>query len=160
RMLASGGGEGDRTVRLWSPGTGRTILQPFEHPAGISTLAWAPDGKTLAAGMNGADTVMLWDANAAKARALKGYQGGTRALEWLMGGKLLAAACTDHRVRRWDVTTGQLLRTVTLPPRGTLAPDRRTAAAFAWPGLRFFAAEQGQANGVVILLDREQWLSC
>lgn len=160
RLLASGGGEGDRTVRLWNPTTGRSVLEPLEHPSGVSTLAWSLDGSTVAAGMASADTVLLWDAAAGTSRALKGYQGGTRALEWLSEGKILAAACTDHRVRRWDVKTGQLLRTVTLPPRGTLAPDRKTAAAFAWPGLRFFAAEQGHANGLVLLLDREQWLCC
>src|SRR5262249_13714763 len=135
KLLASGGGDADRTLRLWTPATGRSVLAPLEHAAGLSTLAWGTDGRTLAAGMGSADTVMLWDTTAGTSRELKGYQGGTRALEWLSGGTVLAAACTDHRVRRWDVKTGQLLRTVTFPAEGTLTPDRRTAATFAWPGL-------------------------
>lgn len=160
KLLASGGGETDRTVRLWVPATGRSALQALEHAGGVSTLAWGPDGKTLAAGMASADTVMLWDTTAGLPRELKGYQGGTRALEWLSGGAILAAACTDHKVRRWDVKTGQLLRTVTLPARGTLAPDRHSAAAFAWPGLRFWNADANQANGTILLLDHDRWLAC
>jgi hypothetical protein len=63
-------------------------------------------------------------------------------------------------VRRWDVKTGQLLRTVTLPAEGTLTPDRRTAATFAWPGLRFWNADSNQPTGFLLLLDHDQWLAC
>jgi WD40 repeat protein/serine/threonine protein kinase len=160
KLLASGGGDADRTVRLWTPATGRSALHALEHASGVSTLAWKPDGKTLAAGMSTADTVLLWDASNGQSRELKGYQGGTRALEWISDGTILAAACTDHKVRRWDVKTGQLLRTLTLPTRGTLTPDRRTAAAFAWPGLRFWATDANQPNGLILLLGRDQWLAC
>jgi WD40 repeat protein/serine/threonine protein kinase len=158
-QLATGGGEADRTVRFWNPGTGTALLQPCAHPHGLTALAWHPDGKSLAAGMTTGDSVFVWNtSNADRIHELKG-QGGALAVDWLSGGDILAATCTDHKVRQWDTKTGQPLRTVALAAFGTLSPDRKTLAAFGWPTVRLWSAETARPGRTLLLIDRDQWLS-
>jgi WD40 repeat protein len=57
--LASGGE--DRTVRIWDVTTGLELLTIKEHIEEVRSIAFSPDGKTLASGsLDGA--VKLWSA--------------------------------------------------------------------------------------------------
>lgn len=62
KTLATGGK--DNHIRLWDVATGKLRLAILAHsvPAGVSRLAWFPDGRTLASGSWAGDgTVRLWD---------------------------------------------------------------------------------------------------
>ena len=60
-------GSGDRTVKLWDVATGKLLASLQGHTGGVYSVAWSPDGKTLASGSDDR-TVKLWDAAVGKER--------------------------------------------------------------------------------------------
>lgn len=81
------------------------------RPVPIWSLAFSPDGKTLAAGSY--QTVQLWDVESKTAgRKLAGHAGPVRCLAWSADGKQLAAGSgkpgESGEVRVWDVLDGKL----------------------------------------------------
>ena len=58
--LATGGGDMDRTVRLWDVSTGAVKAILAGHTTGIRSVLFSPDGSTLASGSSDG-TVLLWD---------------------------------------------------------------------------------------------------
>ncbi|MDX2827915.1 helix-turn-helix domain-containing protein [Streptomyces ipomoeae] len=142
KTLATGGFDG--TVRLWDTGTGRT-RKVLENESGkadekpdsdtgpnfVRTLAFGPDGKTLAA--SGNDDARLWDLATGRVRgtvalrepdddnmAAVGFTHDGRALAVAEGGQVL------------DVTTGRAVTTLKGPTGLEMAvafsPDGRTLA--------------------------------
>jgi hypothetical protein len=69
RTLATAGGfqspsfrkkDEDTTVRLWDLATGNELLRFQDHGSSATSLAFTPDGKSLAGGMRDT-TVLIWD---------------------------------------------------------------------------------------------------
>jgi WD40 repeat protein len=59
KILASGGGYYDSTVRLWEPATGKEILR-LTHPGPVRDLTWSKDGKLLVTASDGGG-IRFWD---------------------------------------------------------------------------------------------------
>src|SRR5437763_6982763 len=59
KRIASGGV--DKTVQVWDPVTGRTLLTYRGHTEKVQVAAWSPDGKYIASGSDDT-TVQIWDA--------------------------------------------------------------------------------------------------
>jgi WD40 repeat protein len=57
KILASG--SDDKTIKLWNPATGKTILTLSGHSKGVNSVAFSADGRTLASG-SGDKTVKIW----------------------------------------------------------------------------------------------------
>jgi WD40 repeat protein len=115
----------------------------------VWSVAFSPDGKTLASG--GSDwTIKLWDTATGKERAtLKGHRGDVFALAFSPDGKTLASAAGDlsrptafGEIKLWDLgaeTAGNAIRPIrTLTGHAgsvrclAFAPDGKTLASGGW----------------------------
>lgn len=79
-------------------------------PAGdVETIAFSPDGQTLASG-NGLN-IILWNLRARQAIGLPltGHTGGVDALAFSPDGRILASGSKDHSIILWDAGTHERL---------------------------------------------------
>ena len=90
-------------VQVWEVATGRLHVALRSHDNwGCYSLAFSPDGRTLATGDGGDGTVKLWDVATGQERyTLKGHQGAVQALEFTPDGNTLITGSNDGTVRLW-----------------------------------------------------------
>ena len=116
KSLASGGYDG--TAKIWDVATGKKLLdvparaaampnQPPPEANTVMSLAFSPDGKTLAVG--GSDTLihLLNAADGKLVRSLPGHTSAVTALAFHPGGALLVSGSKDRTVRLWNPANGQ-----------------------------------------------------
>lgn len=151
-LLATVGQDG--FARLWDAASGREIrkipaqrVTVQELPGGgtsttsgyLTSVAFSPDGKTLATGSS--DRIAgLWEvASGKELRRLEGHDadsGIVRAVAFSPDGKTLATAAEDRTVRLWDVSSGTSTRT--LAGHGS----RATSVAFSPDGKRLVSGSE------------------
>jgi eukaryotic-like serine/threonine-protein kinase len=106
-------------------------LKPREiaaHEKEVWSLAFSPDGSSLASGADD-HTIKLWDMASARERTtLKAHESLVTAVAYSPDGKVLASASFDKTIRLWDAATRQHLATL----RGHV--DRVRALAFSPDG--------------------------
>ena len=98
--------------------------------AGVRSLAWSPDSKQLASGLDGG-SLILWDVSAGRElRRLDGHTSGVRLLAFSPDGAWLASASDDFTGVIWDARTGEQVRQFARMWIGALAwsPDSRLLA--------------------------------
>jgi len=103
--LASG--SFDRAVRVWDPDSGE-LRQLLQDRARIVTLAWAPDGYRIAAGLaeSQSNWISIWDTNSGELlMSLEGHDDWISAVAWSSANNI-ASASLDQTLRQWDGTTG------------------------------------------------------
>jgi WD40 repeat protein len=119
-------GSFDASVRVWEVATGAEVHRLagqrwLIHENPVNTIAYAPDGKTLVAGVWGDRILHGWDPATGKAIPLKIgghggdviYRDGRPALfhaEYSSDGKYLLTAGRDDTARLWDVKAGKEIR--------------------------------------------------
>ena len=96
---------------LWDPESGKRRLEIATEQKGLSVLAFAPDGKTLAS--SGTDrAIVLWDSRTGKQiRRLKGHDAHVAFLRFSPDGKTLVSRGGAAAIA-WDAKTGEPLRSV------------------------------------------------
>ena len=102
------------------------------HRYGVSTLAFSPDGKTLATGNSlygAANTVRLWDVDT-KTEKNSLLTGRVHRIAFSRDGKILATTDDRDEVRLWDVDTGTQKNPLPTGPvrRMAFSPDGKTIA--------------------------------
>ena len=97
-------------IRTWSVSTGQLLRFVFSSSQGlVESIAWSPDGKTLASA-NGDPTIRLWDMENGKQIRALGHDRDANYVAWSRDGKALASASADRTVRVWQAANGQSLR--------------------------------------------------
>jgi len=116
----------DKTICLWDAETGKERARLQGHDGTLWSLAFSPDGKTLAAtstrgiGVDSSTHLTLWDTATGKPqRRIGGPRpdvGGIRPVAFAPDGKTLAFPGEDGVLRLWETATGKEVRP--LPIKG------------------------------------------
>ncbi len=118
QTVASGSFDGN--IKLWNVSTGREIYNLHalaHHPVGllksffsdniIYTVAFSPDGKTLASAGE-KQPIKLWLLNNGNVKTvLKGHSQNIYTVAFSPDGKTLASGGADGIIRIWDLLTGE-----------------------------------------------------
>ncbi|TKB94872.1 MAG: hypothetical protein E8D41_02855 [Nitrospira sp.] len=124
------------------------------HSDSIQTVAWSPNGKTLASGSKD-NSIRLWDVVTYRSLGpqLKGHSDTVETVAWSPNGKTLASGSADNSIRVWDVTTGQQIGSLLTGHTGTVqsvdwSPDGKTlASGSADNSIRLWDVTTGQQIG-------------
>ena len=133
-------------VWLYDAQTGAEMALLNDKPKNVRTIAFSPDGKTLATSAKGETLMVLWDVIdiGRKTGLLAAQMTETGAVAFSPDGKTLVSGHKDGAIYSWDATTGVQLSTFT----GNA--DSVTALAFSVDG-RIIAS--GSIEGSIQLWD-------
>lgn len=113
-------------LKVWEPASMSVVFEASVPDEYLWSLAWSPDGTTLAGGANMTRLITLWDIE--KREVLRSWKAPTHAvteLAWSANGARLASAAGPY-VTLWDPTTGARLR--------EFAAHASRTHALAWNG--------------------------
>ena len=97
-------------VWVYNALTGEEIDFLAEHTSEVRSVAFNPDGSTLASGSQGG-TIHLWDATTGQHQhALTGHRSAINSVAFNPDGSTLASGSQGGTTRLWDATTGQHLK--------------------------------------------------
>ncbi len=129
-----------------------TVARHFQaHRSLVNALSFSPNGDLLASGGSDGD-IWVWRAATGQPYLpvpLKGHQSNVSFVTFSEDGKTLASASTlDVTLRLWNVTTGQEMLLLPLPPAGKALYDNGQAELA--PGGQWWLS-QDAAGGLEVL---------
>ena len=123
----------DLGIWLYDAHTGTELALLTDHITRISSVAFAPDGETLASASSG-ETIQLWNVDSRTLKnTLEGHTDRVTSVVFSSDGQTLASGSFDQTVRLWDVETATLKNTLRGHTRivssVAFAPDGQTLAS-------------------------------
>jgi WD40 repeat protein len=159
--LASGGT--DAMVRLWAVDTGKA-LPTLPHAGSVECLAFAPNGKALAAGSSEPWATVWAYPSRKRLHELTslGSPPSVTALAWAPDSNQLLAGRANHTLQIWDVKTGKTRHSLaTMAPVQSVswaAGGKTVAACTSDRCVRFWSAATGQP--LATLVAEKDQVSC
>src|SRR5206468_3032458 len=105
KYLVAGGGN-----LIWCDSTSGKIIRRVPHNFGFHSIAFSPDGKTIAAGSWNASVELYEAATGKEIMALKGHGTknglGVFSVAFSPDGRLVASAGEDGTIRLWEILSG------------------------------------------------------
>ena len=154
RRVAMASDEPGGGLHLWDAATGRPAPAPEGADEPFASVAFGPDGTSLAAGRARTGDVTLWDPATGRAvRTWKAHAGAVTAVAFSPDGRRLATGGKDRIVAVWDPASGRRLFSA--------GPLERAVTGLAFsPDGRHLAVSTGdrpaiEAPGEVAILDAE-----
>ncbi len=143
RTLASSGDDG--CIRLWDVETGKERDVLRGHQSLVSSIAFAPDARSLLSGsFDRKERVIIWDLATKRPKfSLRGHTGFVRAVAYSPDGRTAASAGDDSTIMLWETNEGRCVATIQMRERVNclaFSPDGHTLAA-------------GERGGRITLLD-------
>ncbi len=155
--------ERPRMIVLWDVATGHELRNLAGHSYAVRSVAFTPDGKTLASG--GLDNmVKLWDvATGGELRTLRGHTDWVEAVAFSPDGKILASGSDDRMIRLWDIATGRELRTLAGHSEAVtsvaFSPDGKTLMSGGRDAkMKLWEASTGRELASLLAIDESDWL--
>lgn len=109
-LLVSGSSDG--TVRVWNFKTGHCLHVLRGHANWVRSVAFSPDGKTIASGSEDS-SIRLWNAHTGQCQqTLKGHANWVRSVAFSPDGETVVSGSGDQSAKLWDVATGSCQRTL------------------------------------------------
>jgi WD40 repeat protein/DNA-binding SARP family transcriptional activator len=107
KRLATAGADG--IAKVWDAATGKEMLTLAGHTAGLTRIAFSPDGNLLVTASDGPDsTARLWDAATGKElHMLKGHPIRIWGIAFSPDGKRLVTGGSEGVIKVWNVSTGE-----------------------------------------------------
>ena len=104
-----------------------------EHTTLVRSVAFSPDGNTIASGSSD-DTIRLWNAHTGNhIRTLSGHTGSVYSVAFSPDGNTIASGSSDDTIRLWNAHTGNHIRTLSehtsLVRSVAFSPDGNTIAS-------------------------------
>jgi len=101
RVLASGSGYEDPTIRVWEAATGRLLARLVGHTGWVCKLAFTKDGRRLISAASD-QSIRFWDpSNWTEARILRGHGDEVHAVAFSETSQLVASASKDGDLVLW-----------------------------------------------------------
>lgn len=161
KLLATGGGGGNSSIRLWNAVTGQlvsTLNPPDPNSGGVNNLVFTPNGQFLASDESDSDSIQLW--NTATGQPVRTWNAGSSdnglaSLAFSPDGSILASGEADggNTVRLWNTATGRLSKTLPITSSDgvddiAFSPDGKIlASADADRNIQLWNARTGQKIG-------------
>jgi WD40 repeat protein len=110
KVLVTGTGYEDPTIRVWDAETGKLMTKLEGHTGWICEVSFSRDGRLLASAA--ADqSIRLWDASAwTEVMVFRGHGDEVHAVAFTPDGRLLASGGKDGAIMLWDVAARQSTR--------------------------------------------------
>ena len=136
-------------VWIYNAHTGAEIDFLTEHTSAVRSVAFNPDGSTLATG-DWDGIVHLWDANTRQhQQRLTGHTSAVNSIAISRNGTL--ASSSQDIIRLWDAATGQHLKGLT--PKDRFGIERINSVAFSPDGSTLASAGRSHLSGIIDLWD-------
>jgi WD40 repeat protein len=162
KTLASG--SSDKTIKLWNVETGQEIKTLTENflPSSGNTIAFSPDGKTLASDY--IYSVKFWNIETGQAvESLTKHTSGVNSVAFSPDGKMLASGSSDRTIKLWDVETKKEIKSY-------LADNTSVKSVVFTPNGKFIVSggddatvkvwniESGELLATLVSLEKEEWV--